>query len=239
VAVAPGPAGRARRAVLDADVHAAGEAEAAVHHQELAVIAERLVPEALEQRVEEMGGDAALRHFAPEFGTGRHRAQGVGQHAHHDAAAHRRRQLVEQCAADLVVLEDVGLEQHLAAGGGDRRVHGGESLFAAVVELEAVAGMDRLGLDAAQQRLELGAVHAAGQGAGQAADAAGGELARQAVADAGPQHRPQVAQQPPAPPRRPGAPGRARGAVTCRGPLAPKLQRPAPLAAAAARREPP
>jgi hypothetical protein len=240
VAVAPGPAGRARRAVLDADVHAAGEAEAAVHHQELAVIAERLVPEALEQRVEEMGGDAALRHFAPEFGTGRHRAQGVGQHAHHDAAAHRRRQLVEQCAADLVVLEDVGLEQHLVAGGGDRRVHGGESLFAAVVELEAVAGMDRLGLDAAQQRLELGAVHAAGQGAGQAADAAGGELARQAVADAGPQHRPQVAQQPPAPPRRPGAPGRARGAVTCRGPLAPKLQGPAPLAAAAAaRREPP
>ena len=80
------PAALEGRAVLVADVHAAREGHAPVRHEDLAVVAVRLIPEEGNRAVIEMHLDVSLFHLPPELRARVARAERVGEDAHGDAA---------------------------------------------------------------------------------------------------------------------------------------------------------
>ena len=104
--------------VAGADVHTAGEADAAVHHHQFAVVAQVQVRHS-------PGGDGvqkALHAHAPAAqaqGDRRQRierADAVHQHPHGHAARHRPLQGLRQRLAGGVVAEDIGGQQHTVTG---------------------------------------------------------------------------------------------------------------------------
>src|SRR5262249_20220647 len=137
-----------------ADVHAAREGRLDVHDEDLAVIAKRLEQELWKERVEEAHLDAELAHPVPETAAGRQRSERGPPNPHLDAAPHGARERVAEGAAGLVVLEDVGLDQHFLPRGIDRRLHGLEGLRPAEEDLDAVALQDRRLVDALKQYRE-------------------------------------------------------------------------------------
>ena len=96
--------------VAAVDVQAAGEAERAVDHQDLAVVAqvERMQARGHERRVEHRDVDAALAQRLHRRAGGKARIDVVDQHAHLDAALRCAGERGDELGADAVAVEDVG-----------------------------------------------------------------------------------------------------------------------------------
>jgi hypothetical protein len=120
-------AGVVVEAVAGADVDAAGEAEAAVGHEQLAVGAQVEGHEVQEiEGGEEAGvGDVFVAQGVEDGGKGIARAGGVHEHADLDAAPDGLAEGVGEVQAGFVAVEDVGFQGDAAAGLGDGVEHGG------------------------------------------------------------------------------------------------------------------
>src|SRR5207237_5153046 len=132
------------RSVLVADVEAAGEGDLLVHHQQLAVVADRPAPAPAPGADWMEGGElhAGLEQGTPVLARQAPRAGAVHHHAHADPGERTVAQRVVEAAAGGIALEDIRLEQYLAL----RRENGGEhrriGLRAVHQDLDAVAGLE-------------------------------------------------------------------------------------------------
>jgi len=124
-------------------VDAADEAEAAVDHDKLAVQASQQVgAEVAEQPrlgIEEVHADAGLQQAVDELAGEIRRAVVVQRQLDAQAALRGADQRRTQIAADRIVEQDEGLDQHLVLRGADRLEHARKEFLAVLQQAQPVA----------------------------------------------------------------------------------------------------
>ena len=128
-----------------ADVEPAGEADRAVHDENLAVVAQVGVGKVdRHARGQEPLGSHALRgQDAEDRGKRVARADAVDEHAHLDAPLHRPAERLGEDPSRGVVVEDVRRQPDAAPGPVDRREHPRIGRVAAIEQLDRVAVDER------------------------------------------------------------------------------------------------
>ena len=128
--------------VLVADIHAAGEADAAIDDQQLLVRAQVEQRHAPGQVRMQEAGDRHRRAAQVAIGAGVEiaTADTVQQHAHRNPARLGGGQRGDEAAADAVMAKDVAAERNAVPGGGDGIEHGGIGGLAVLQGRGGVAG---------------------------------------------------------------------------------------------------
>ena len=130
--------------IVQADVHAADEADGAVHHHDLAVVAQVHNGEELQLLGNEAGGGNAVRGQGPVGGVLAGTATDlVDQDVHHDAARVCCAEGVDELATDFIGLENINRQGDVGCGGVDGLQHGRENLLGADQRRDVVAAEER------------------------------------------------------------------------------------------------
>ena len=138
------------------NAHAAGEAQAPVHHQQLAVGAVvHLPPVAKARLVKAHALHAGRLHLVHQRRVHLQAAHPVQQHMHLHAGAGALGECVDELAADAPRPVDVGLKGDRRLGRADGRQHGREDLVAVEQRLHLVARHDLRAQQRAQRTAEL------------------------------------------------------------------------------------
>lgn len=161
VGVSPGPSPGGARSppVFVGDVHPPRKGDAAIHDENLAMVAEGLSEEMGKERMEEPYIDAHPPRLPPEGAPRRKGPPGVREDPDGHAAGAGAAQKVAKVTAGRVVLPDVRLDEDLALSGPDRRAHRLEGLRPGKVRIDAIAFEEGRLIDPAQERCEPGVPH--------------------------------------------------------------------------------